>query len=164
MSVSGRNLWQDLVALRSLREDRAVRALRRLCHQFEEADLHLARQRRQLDDWRIQAADEEAALYAALLAEPVNRRGLERAYGKIDTLRQRTRALERSVESAREKRDEAHAALAQGRTVRAAAARATRKSTEVLHIHRRQCVIADERSADDALDETVVMMHGRSAL
>ncbi len=164
MTASGRNLRRDLVALRNLREDRAVRALGRLYRQLEEADLHLARQRRQLDSWRIQAADEEAAVYAALLAEPVSRRGLERSFAKIDALRQRTRSLERGVESAREKRDEANAALAQGRTVRAAAARATRKSKEVLELYRRQCALAEERTADDALDEAAVMMHGRLAI
>jgi hypothetical protein len=164
MTTIGRNLRRDLLALRHLREDRAVRALGALYRQFEEADLHLARQQRQLDSWRIQAADEEAALYAALLAEPVNRRGLERSFARIDALRQRTRSLERGVESAREKRDEASAALVQGRNVRAAAARATRKSKEVLERYRRQCAIAEERVADDALDEAAVMMHGRLAM
>ncbi|OZI20019.1 hypothetical protein CAL26_20925 [Bordetella genomosp. 9] len=161
MTAIARDLRRDLVVLRRLREDRAARALAQLYRQSEEAALHLAREQRQLEHWRIQAADEEAAMYAALLAEPVNRRELERSFGKIDALRQRTRVLERAVASAREKRDEADAALDQGRAARAAAARATRKSTEVLERYRRHRALEQERAADDALDEAAVMMHGR---
>jgi hypothetical protein len=162
--MMGRNLRQDLVALRNLRENRAVRALGRLQRECTEADVHLQREQRQLEAWRCQAGDEEAALYAALMAEPVNRKELERAFRKIDALRQRTRALERGVASAREKRDQAQVAMDQGRAVRAAAARATRKSVEVHDIYRRQCAVAEERSAEDALDETAVMLHGRAAI
>ncbi|ARP83239.1 hypothetical protein CAL12_22070 [Bordetella genomosp. 8] len=163
MTTIARDLRHDLVVLRRLREDRAARALAPLYRQSEEAALHLARQKRQLDNWRIQAADEEAAMYAALLGEPVNRRELERRFAKIDALRQRTRALERAVEAAREARDQADAALAQGKAVRAAAARATRKSTEVLERYRRHRALEQERVADDALDEAAVTIHGRFA-
>ncbi|AOB32411.1 hypothetical protein AKI39_19320 [Bordetella sp. H567] len=162
--MMARNLRQDLVVLRTLRENRTVLALGRLHRECTEANVHLQREQRQLDGWRCQASDEEAALYAALLAEPVNRKELERTFARIDTLRQRTRALERAVAAAREKRDQAQTALDQGRLVRAAAARATRKSVEVLDIHRRQCALTEERSADDALDETAVMLHGRIAI
>lgn len=162
--MMGRNLRQDLVALRNLRENRAVRALGHLHREFGEADVFLQREQRQLDAWRGQAGEEEAALYASLMAEPVNRRALERAFARIDALRQRTRALERGVDTAREKRDQAQTALDQGRAARAAAARATRKSVEVLDIHRRQCAFAEERAAEDALDETAVMLHGRIAI
>lgn len=162
MTAAGRKLRRDLVTLRRLREDRAVRALGRLRGAWTEADAHLQREQRQLDAWRCQASDEEAALYAGLLAEPVNRQALERALRKIDALRQRTRALERAVDTAREQRDQASAALDQGRAVRAGAARATRKSTEAFDTYRRQCAIAEERSADEALDEAAVMMHGRA--
>ncbi len=73
--MTGRNLRQDLVALRNLRENRTVRALGRLHRECTEANVHLQREQRQLDVWRCQASDEETALYADLMAEPVNRHG-----------------------------------------------------------------------------------------
>ncbi|OZI62066.1 type III secretion system stalk subunit SctO [Bordetella genomosp. 11] len=164
MTGVGGGLRRNLVALRNLREDRAVRALGRLQRDCAEANVHLQREQRQLASWRCQAGDEEAALYAELMAAPVNRQALERAFRKIDALRQRTRALERAADTAAEKRDQAQAALDQGRSARAAAARATRKSVEVLEIYRRQCAAAEEKTLEDALDETAVMLHGRSVI
>jgi hypothetical protein len=82
----------------------------------------------------------------------------------VDGLRQRTRALERGVESAREARDQALESLRQGRAVRAAAARATRKSVEVLDAYRRERAMARNRSAEEALDEIAVMLHGRNSI
>jgi hypothetical protein len=159
-----RNLRQDLVTLRHLREDRAIRTMTQLQRESEDAEIRLGRERRQLDMWRSQADEEEAALYAELLAKPVGRRELERSLGKVDALRRRTRTMERSVESACEARDQAQAALRQGRVVRVAAARATRKSVEVLNAYRRERAVALERSAEEALDEIAVLMHGRSMI
>ncbi|ANN73432.1 type III secretion system stalk subunit SctO [Bordetella bronchialis] len=163
MTGRGGHLRRNLVALRALRESRAERALVRLHRDRDDAQVYLEREQRQLDLWRCRADEEQATLYAALLAEAVDRRSLERTLAKIDGLRQRTRALQRGVESAREKREQAQAALDHGRALRAAAAKATRKSTEVLDVYRRQCALAEERIAEDALDETAVLMHGRGA-
>jgi hypothetical protein len=135
-----------------------------LQRKFEETATHLGRERRQLETWRCQAEEEQAALYAALLAAPVGQREIERTLGKVDGLRQRTRALERGVESAREARDQALESLRQGRAVRAAAARATRKSVEVLDAYRRERAMARNRSAEEALDEIAVMLHGRNSI
>jgi hypothetical protein len=164
MTGMARNLREDLVVLRNLREDRSVHALRLLQRECDDAEASLGRERRQLDAWRCHADEEEAALYAALLRQPLGRCELERVLVKVDALRCRTRALERGVESACEAKDRAQAALRQGQTVRAAAARATRKAIEVLSAHRRQCAVALERSAEDALDEIATLMHGRNPI
>lgn len=163
MKDNGERMREGLVALRNVREDRATRALAARRRECEEADLRLARERRQLDDWRCQADDEQAALYAALLAEPVGGREIERTLRKVDALRQRTRSLERAVASATEACEQARQALRQGQDARAAAARATRKSLEVLNVYRRDGQAARDRRTEDALDEIAAMLHGRWA-
>jgi hypothetical protein len=160
----GRRLRENLVDLRNAREDRAIRAVARLRRDCEDTEIRLARERRQLDDWRFQADEEEAALYAALLGEPVGGRQIERVLAKVDALRQRTRSLERAVEAARQARDQARLALQRGQAACAQAARATRKSVEVLNIYRRDADIGRDRSAEEALDEIAVMLHGRNAI
>jgi chromosome segregation ATPase len=151
-----------LVALRRLREDRAMRALSRTqCH-YTATEADLIRASRQLDQWRTQAEDQQAEIYASLLGKSTCRQEMERAMQKVEDLRQRTRALERSVDAARLERDKALEALRQGRVDSAAATRATCKSQEVLDVHRREVTVMKERQADDDLDEVAVLLHGRS--
>jgi multidrug resistance efflux pump len=156
-------LRSALVALRRLREDKALRALSPLQRACAQAQADVARAERQLEDWRGQAEEEQAAIYAGLFGQSVDRRAVERAMQRVDALRQRSRALERTLESARQASDKASDALRQGRHASAIASRATQKSMEVLNVYQSECARFQERRADDELDEIAALRHGRSA-
>jgi chromosome segregation ATPase len=152
-----------LVALRRLRQDKALRALMPLQCACAQAQADVARAERQLDDWQGQAEEEQAAIYAGLFGQAVDRRAVERAMQKVEALRQRSRALERSLESARRAWDKALDGLRQGRQASDMASRAAQKSVEVLKVHVSACARAEALRADDELDEIATLRHGRSA-
>ncbi|ARP85659.1 type III secretion system stalk subunit SctO [Bordetella genomosp. 9] len=150
-----------LLRVRESREQRAARALVGLRAACNEADARVKRERRRLEDWRVQAEEEEASLYAKLIGNAVSPRAMAAKLAKVEALRQRTREHWRSLEEAQRAADAAELALRSGQEARLQAIKATQKCLEAINLELKERVMAEERKLDAELDEVAVLQHRR---
>ncbi len=146
-------IFKELLAIKRFREEKAELALRRQRIELQAAVQARDGARRQLDDYRVYAQEQEQAMYADLCRRLVNLREIEHVQGSVIVLRGQEREHEGRLEQAEALRESQEHLLEERKSAHQLASRMKEKFVQLAQAHAEQLMREVERKEDHDLEE-----------
>lgn len=147
------SIFRDLLTIKSLRESKAERVVRKQREVLAEAAASREKAHEKLENFVVYARREENALYQDLCSRLVVLRDIENVQNTVAHLRQQEENHQESLRQAQAKQDKETAQLADDKVQHKEAARVKEKFVEWAQIHTQELQRESERKEDAEMEE-----------